>query len=146
MDEPETNNHKSRTAERTDEPKRVESVGDIELEAGEAPGTEPAEKPGFLEGLRQSFKRGWQANGSGRKGTRSRQELRKDKTKTLLGLAAFAGDDDCVVCPGLFIASETTADQQPPAGNTRSWPEGNARAGWPTRERHPPDESRAGKQ
>lgn len=91
MDQPETNDQKSQEADTKAEAKGAGSVGDIELETGEALGAEPAEKPGFLEGLRQSFERGWQANGSGRKGTRNRQELRQDKTKTLIGLAAFAG-------------------------------------------------------
>ncbi|HEX5412552.1 MAG TPA: hypothetical protein VFZ27_11940, partial [Terriglobia bacterium] len=63
-------------------------VGDIELTATEP--EEEARKPGLFEAFRRSFERGWQAQRDPKKDKSSRQELRKDKTKSLLALAGFA--------------------------------------------------------
>lgn len=62
-------------------------IGDVELEASEAKDEERSAKPGLLDGLRRGFGRGWQTRRDPKK--RSRQELRKDKTRTLVALAAF---------------------------------------------------------
>ncbi|HEX5481662.1 MAG TPA: hypothetical protein VFZ08_03450 [Terriglobia bacterium] len=66
-------------------------VGDVELETNEPMDEEDAVKPGLLHAFRRSFERGWQAQRDPKKDKSSRQELRKDKTKSLLALAGFAG-------------------------------------------------------
>ncbi|HEV2416428.1 MAG TPA: hypothetical protein VGX94_01355 [Terriglobia bacterium] len=90
MDEQENSRLEPGKPEHGSEGKRDESpVGDIELTAAEP--EEEARKPGLFEAFRRSFERGWQAQRDPKKDKTSRQELRKDKTKSLLALAGFAG-------------------------------------------------------
>ncbi|MGH9354409.1 MAG: hypothetical protein ACRD2G_19950, partial [Terriglobia bacterium] len=85
MDEQENSGLPPTNGERDAE--SVESVGDVELDASEPEGEEQSTKPGFLHALRRGIERSWQTQRDPTK--RNRQELRKDKTRTLLALAGF---------------------------------------------------------
>lgn len=86
MDE---NNGLEKIGEATDAERTESPLADVELAANEP--EEETRKPGLFEAFRRSFDRGWQAQRDPQKGKHSRQELRKDKTKSLLALAGFAG-------------------------------------------------------
>lgn len=89
MDEQENRRQEPEKPEHGSEAEWAESaVGDIELTATEPEGED--RKPGLFEAFRRSFERGWQAQRDPKKDKTSRQELRKDKTKSLLALAGFA--------------------------------------------------------
>lgn len=90
MDEQENSRQEPGKPEHGSEVEQTESpVGDIELTTTEP--EEEARKPGLFEAFRRSFERGWQAQRDPKRDKTSRQELRKDKTKSLLALAGFAG-------------------------------------------------------
>lgn len=71
-----------------DESEKAPHIDEVELEAGRQEGDESAARPGFLETLRRSFERRRQTPHVSKK--RGREELRKDKTRTLVALGAFA--------------------------------------------------------
>ncbi|MGH9353430.1 MAG: hypothetical protein ACRD2G_14920 [Terriglobia bacterium] len=69
------------------EAEKVDSVGDVDLGASDPEAEVQPAKPGFLHALRRCIERSWQTQRGPTK--RNRQELRKDKTRTLLALAGF---------------------------------------------------------
>ena len=65
------------------------STDKVEMGARGLEDEDRLEKPRFLETLRHGFERRWQTQPKTR--LRNRQELRKDKTRTLFALVAFTG-------------------------------------------------------
>jgi hypothetical protein len=89
MDEQEDNDLQPEKAGLESEPDKAASIGDVELDSSRAETEGPPPKPGFFDALRRSFERGWQGHHGVTKP--SREERRKDKTRMLVALAAFAG-------------------------------------------------------
>lgn len=79
-------------AEKTQDEKQTEkarSIDEIELESRGPEGEEPEAKAGLFQALRRTFERNWQTQRGVEKP--SREERRKDRTRTLVALAAFTG-------------------------------------------------------
>jgi type IV secretory pathway VirB10-like protein len=89
MDEQQNNSLQAEKATAENKPDNAGSIGEVELESSRSESDEPEVRPRLWEALRRSFERGWQGHHGVKKP--SREEQRKDKTRTLLALAAFAG-------------------------------------------------------
>lgn len=87
MNEQQNNGREPEKVRSEDETDQAGSIEEVELERREPEGEQPEAKPGFLHSLRRSFERGWQRRPRAKK--QNRQELRKDKTRTLVALAGF---------------------------------------------------------
>jgi hypothetical protein len=115
MDERENNGLEAGKIENGSEAERVESAaGNIELQTNEPTEEKEAAQPGFLEAFRRSFERGWQRQRDPKKSKQARQQLRKDKTKSLLALAGFAG---AMILMFILVFSSPS---KPPRINQRS--------------------------
>lgn len=92
MDDVEINNRGAAKPENGSDAARTEfagDVGNVELKANEPADDERAAKPSFFDTLRRNFERASRAQHGSTKERQSRQELRKDKTRTLLALGGF---------------------------------------------------------
>jgi type IV secretory pathway VirB10-like protein len=89
MDDQHNNAHPSDKTLTENEPETAGSIGEVELDSAAPESHEAEAKPGFFDALRRSFENSWRTQSGVKKP--SREERRKDKTRTLIALVAFVG-------------------------------------------------------
>jgi type IV secretory pathway VirB10-like protein len=89
MDQPENSGRQPEKGKLENEAEKAGSIGEVELDSSSLETEEPQAKPSFFDALRRSVQHSWRAQGGVKKP--SREERRKDKTRTLIALAGFAG-------------------------------------------------------